>query len=343
MPVTVVVGGQYGSEGKGKVAHFLARELHASFALRVGGPNSGHTVVDALGNRSVFRQLPTAAVLPGVRCIIGAGSYIDLQVLHAEINACRLTPERLYIDPRAVVLSPRDGVSEQNLMKCIGSTASGTGAGVLRRAARLGQVDFAGGIPGLRPYVRPTVPLLRAALTAGDRVIIEGTQGYGLSVLHGSHYPYVTSRDTTAAGFLSEAGLSPLDVDDVTLVLRAYPIRVGGDSGPLENETTWQEITRSSRSLEPLVEYTTVTKRLRRVARFDCELVRRAIESNCPTHIVLNHLDYVDSSVRDSNRLSSVVIAFLEDIQLGIQRKIDLLGTSESRLLDVDARHIGSA
>ncbi len=45
MPVTVVVGGQFGSEGKGKVAHWLARELRASTAVRVGGPNSGHTVV----------------------------------------------------------------------------------------------------------------------------------------------------------------------------------------------------------------------------------------------------------------------------------------------------------
>jgi len=65
-------------------------------------------------------------------------------------------------------------------------------------------------------------------------VIIEGTQGFGLSLLHAADYPYVTSRDTTAAAFVSEAGLSPLDVDDIVLVLRAFPIRVGGNSGPFK-------------------------------------------------------------------------------------------------------------
>ena len=66
MPVSIVVGGQYGSEGKGKVAHYLAREMSARFAVRCGGPNSGHTVIDEQGNARIFQQLPTAAILPDV-------------------------------------------------------------------------------------------------------------------------------------------------------------------------------------------------------------------------------------------------------------------------------------
>ena len=46
VPVTIVVGGQFGSEGKGKVAHWLSREQDATYAIRVGGPNSGHTAVE---------------------------------------------------------------------------------------------------------------------------------------------------------------------------------------------------------------------------------------------------------------------------------------------------------
>jgi adenylosuccinate synthase len=63
MPVTVIVGGQFGSEGKGKVAHHLAREMGASIAIRVGGPNSGHTVFSKDGAPLIFRKLhsPCAA------------------------------------------------------------------------------------------------------------------------------------------------------------------------------------------------------------------------------------------------------------------------------------------
>ena len=56
MPVTVVVGGQYGSEGKGKVSAILAKEMDATAVVRCGGPNSGHTVYDDSGRKYVFRQ-----------------------------------------------------------------------------------------------------------------------------------------------------------------------------------------------------------------------------------------------------------------------------------------------
>jgi len=97
MPVTVVVGGQFGSEGKGKVAHALARREKAQFAIRVGGSNSGHTVVSELGARLVLRQLPTAAILPDVRLILPAGSYIDPKVLLNEIQLTALRRDRLFI------------------------------------------------------------------------------------------------------------------------------------------------------------------------------------------------------------------------------------------------------
>ena len=72
MPVSVIVGGQFGSEGKGKVAHYLAREQHATIAVRVGGSNSGHTAIDKFGVPRVFRVLPTPALLDDVTCVLGA-------------------------------------------------------------------------------------------------------------------------------------------------------------------------------------------------------------------------------------------------------------------------------
>src|SRR5437879_5729014 len=101
MPVTVVVGGQYGSEGKGKVSLALAQAKGAAAAIRVGGTNSGHTaVVD--GRVSVLRQLPTAALLPDVLCVLPAGSFIDSAVILAEVKRTELPTRRLVIDPLAM-------------------------------------------------------------------------------------------------------------------------------------------------------------------------------------------------------------------------------------------------
>ncbi|HEU4441008.1 MAG TPA: adenylosuccinate synthetase, partial [Burkholderiales bacterium] len=65
--------------------------------------------------------------------------------------------------------------------------------------------------------LRSSIALLRENLERGDRVVLEGTQGFGLSLLHSGTYPFCTSRDTTASGFISEAGLSPFDVDQIVM------------------------------------------------------------------------------------------------------------------------------
>jgi adenylosuccinate synthase len=215
MPITIVVGGQFGSEGKGKVAHHFAREMGASTAIRVGGPNSGHTVIDSFGQALILRQLPTASILPDINCVLAAGSYVNPEVLLAEMERTGLPEERLLIDPRAVVITEAEQHEEREglLQLRIGSTETGTGAAVRRRISRTSNIRFAETEERLRPFVRPVSSFLRSRLECNERVIIEGTQGFGLSLLHSKYYPYVTSRDTTAAGFLSETGLSPLDVD----------------------------------------------------------------------------------------------------------------------------------
>ena len=136
MPVTVVVGGQFGSEGKGKVAHFLAREMRAAAVIRVGGPNSGHTAVNSRNEAIIFQQLPTAALLPNVLCVVPAGGYLDPQRLLHEIRSVELPRERLIIDPWAVVIEDADRDRERlvGLREAIGSTLSGTGRALQRRS-----------------------------------------------------------------------------------------------------------------------------------------------------------------------------------------------------------------
>lgn len=212
MPISIVVGGQYGSEGKGKVAHALAKEMGASVAVRVGGPNSGHTVISPSGAPIIFKQLPTAAILPDVLCVLAAGCYINPDILFQEIQVAGLSDNRLIIDPNAALITEVELAEERGsrLREEIGSTLSGTGATVVKRIQRNGTLKLAKDDKRLAPYVQPTVPFMRNRLNKRERVIIEGTQGFGLSLLHSQCYPYSTSRDTTAAGFLSEAGLSPL-------------------------------------------------------------------------------------------------------------------------------------
>jgi adenylosuccinate synthase len=211
----------------------------ATVAVRVGGSNSGHTVIDKSGIPRVFRVLPTPALLDDVVCVLGAGSYIDVDVLLDELKVAQLPPDRLLIDPNAFVITDDHKRIENQwrLREQIGSTGSGTGAAVVERVTRQSSAHLARHDPRLDQYTgRSTRSFLREALFCKERVVIEGTQGFGLSVLHSPYYPKATSRDTTAAGFVSEAGLSPLDVDQVVLVIRAFPIRVPGDSGHLSNE-----------------------------------------------------------------------------------------------------------
>lgn len=328
MPLTVIAGGQFGSEGKGKVAHYFAERREASAAVRVGGSNSGHTIVDQRGKTHVFRVLPTAAVLDRTICVLGAGSYVAPELLFEEMRRTELPAERVWIDPNAFVLSDQHRETEQRsaLGDRIGSTQSGTGAAVIERIERLSASHLAQNDSRLAPFVRPVRTLLRELMRHGEHVIVEGTQGFGLSLLHSPHYPKATSRDTTAAAFVAEAGLNPLDVLDVVLVIRAFPIRVAGDSGRLPNEVDWQTIAREGGWESSLVEYTSVTKKVRRVARFDPSIVKEAIVTNAPTCIVLNHVDYIDATMHNSSRLNSRGDSFVKQIEADLQCHIDLVG-----------------
>lgn len=336
MPVTIVVGGQYGSEGKGKVAHWLASQQQPRYAVRVGGSNSGHTVVED-GRRIVLRHLPTPILSNDVVGIVPAGAYLDSDILLREVEEIGLTRDRLLIHPSAVVLDDSMRADERaaGLLEGIASTGQGVGGAVAQRAMRRPSITFAGTIARLREFIRPDLDhVLSVALEDGQRVMIEGTQGFGLSLLHGRHYPYSTSRDTTAAGALSEAGLSPRHVDCIALVLRSFPIRVHGNSGPLPLETTWDSIARNSGANVNLTELTTVTGRPRRVAQFHGEVVIHALRANSPNMIFLNHVDYFDYAIHESPTVSPRAAKYVALLETQIGQKIDYVGTGPSRIIN---------
>src|SRR5690242_10449431 len=132
MTCTIVVGGQYGSEGKGKVTAHEAQRLESPFVVRCGGPNSGHTVV--LGGKPiVLRQIPAGVVNDSATLLLAAGCAIDVSVLRAEAEFLSIPKERLIVDPRAVLISDEDKGTEASWSSAIGSTATGTGAALIRR------------------------------------------------------------------------------------------------------------------------------------------------------------------------------------------------------------------
>jgi adenylosuccinate synthase len=295
MAVIVVVGGQYGGEGKGKIVAHLAKRDDPDFVVRCGGPNSGHTVYlkDQIFR---LRLLPAGFVNSRSRLLLAAGSIINLELLLTEIELTGIDSSRVGIDRNAAIITDEDGKRESQLglREQIGSTLSGTGMGVVKRALRDGTIKLASDIPEACPFITDVSSEVNCGIDKGQLCIVEGTQGFGLSLYHTLCYPYATSRDTTASAFLSEVGLSPMKVESIIMAIRTFPIRVEGKSGPLKNEITWKELQQRSGYPHPISEYSTVTGRLRRIATFDMQLVCRATMVNRPTELAVHGADYLD-------------------------------------------------
>lgn len=297
MKCDVVVDMQFGSTGKGQAVVKLATEREYEAAVRVQSIQAGHTIYYC-GKPYKMRTIPCAWVDPDVKLILGAGCFIDKKLLLEEIAMVseatgRDVRERLILDPRATYVLDSDVEAEKGLDGQIGSTAHGAGASLIRKLwrreppSRVCDDDWALN-NGL--MVEDTVLMLDGM--RGD-ALLEGCQGAMLSVHTSPYYPYVTSRECSAAGVLSEAGIPPSRVRDVVGVFRTLPIRVGGNSGPTgAEEITWDEVNRrAGRTVEP--ERTTVTNRVRRIFEFSHQDFALAMAINGPTMLMMTFADYL--------------------------------------------------
>jgi adenylosuccinate synthase len=332
--VDVFVGGQYGSEGKGHIISYVAREYEV--LVRVGGPNAGHKVFMD-GGAVTHHQLPSGTLRTDAKLLLAPGAVLNIELLLQEIAHCRVSADRLKIDPQTMIIAPADIVAEAGLQKAIASTKQGVGFATARKIRARGKsIKLAKDYKVLRPYISSVWEELEKAYSAGSRVLLEGTQGTGLSIHHGS-YPYVTSRDTTVAGCLSEAGISPSRVRKVVMVCRTYPIRVqnpsGGTSGPMSCEITWNDVSR--RSGIPLsklknTEKTSTTNRDRRVGEFDWALLRKAAALNGPTDVALTFADYLHKENENARRFEQLDvddIQFIEQVERVAAAPVSLIST----------------
>lgn len=371
--VDVVVGGEYGSEGKGNIASYLAREY--GLLVRGGGPNAGHKVpfeavhgghpdrIALEGDAYTHHQLPSGTRTSSARILIVPGAVLNLEEFLKEASDCELEVDRLAIDPHAVVIEPdRDIPAESDLSRLIGSTARGVGAATARRIMDRGKpMRLARDIPQLQPYLRWAADVLEESFHRGERVMLEGTQGAGLSIWHG-RYPWVTSRDTTATGCLAEAGIPPARVRRIIMTCRANPIRVQSppdgssgpmrwrgdpDSSPLEGDMTygeidWHEIERRSGipyGVLTKTEKTSTTNRQRRVGEFDWVWLHRAAQLSRPTDIALTFADYLDPMNKNARRvdqLSAETRLFIDQLEAVAEAPVSLISTgfSHNRIID---------
>jgi len=334
MPSTVIVGGFFGDEGKGKIVSYLAMKDNPVIAVRGGvGPNAGHTI-EYHNKKYKVRMLPSAFLNPNTRLLLGPGVLISPDVLLKEIEEFRVS-DRVFVDFQCGIIeeSHKSTDSQGRLKESIGSTGTGTGPANADRAMRT--LKLAKEVDSLALYLDDVPNAISFALEKNENVLVEGTQGTFLSLWHGT-YPYVTSKDVTASGICSDIGLGPKNVDDIMVVFKAYVTRVG--TGPLKNELSseqtetkgWQEIG-------------TVTGRQRRAAEFDFDLAKRAIMLNSATQVAVTKLDIIFpecSHMQSFEDLSSPAKYFIKSIEDQLKIQVTLIGTGPDVNDIIDRRNL---
>ena len=325
----MVVGGFFGDEAKGKVVAYLSLVDSPDLCVRTGAPNAGHTVV-VDGTSIVLRSVPSCFVNKSTRLSVAPGALINVKVFLAEVEKTRFT----YLDYSTGVIEDRHVEAEKSdeyLIRVIGSTGSGVGYAMAERVLR--KLKLARDYPQLQKFLTDVPAMVNDVVDSGGSVIIEGSQGTFLSLYHGT-YPYVTSRDTTAAGIISEVGISPRKVSDVILVFKAFVTRVG--SGPLPGELSSDEVERLG-----WVERGSVTGRPRRAAPFNMELARRSVMLNSPTQIAITKLDALFPEARGRTRWDELPVEarrWIEQLMDELKVPITLIGTGPDIRDMVDLR-----
>jgi adenylosuccinate synthase len=318
MPCTVVVGGFFGDEGKGKIVSYLALKDEVDACVRTGSVNAGHTVIWN-GVKYGLRMVPSAFVYKNCRLYIAPGANVNVDIFLKEVEETKVKG-RIWVDKHSSIIEAKHIELDRATGGRIGTTGQGVGPAIMDRVGRVAKL--AEEVEELKEYLTDVPLELNRILDENGKVILEGTQGTFLSLIHGT-YPYVTSRDTTASAICSEAGIGPKKVDEILLVFKAFVTRVG--KGPLEGEIDREEAIKRG-----WLEKATVTGRERRAAPFNFNLASRAVMLNTPTQLAITKLDVLYpecTGVKSFGELSLEARKFIREIEEKLKVPVTLIGT----------------
>jgi adenylosuccinate synthase len=307
----LIIDLQFGSTGKGLIAGYLAKRQPFDTIVTAWSPNAGHTFIDSDGRKFIHTTIPNGIVGTHVkRVMLGAGSVINLDNFTKEWKECQDILEgkiNVFIHENATVVSPYHMAEEEKTMVSIGSTRKGVGAALIEKIRRnpdskitarqfINRKEF--DLPGVAVVTSKVWDEIMADDV--ENVLIEGCQGYSLSIHHG-FYPYTTSRDVSTHQILADCCIPRIRHHNALQVIgccRTYPIRVANRYNDKGEMIGWSggcyedqgEINFGDIGQE--VEYTTVTRLPRRIFTFSKEQVSRAIELNGVDDVFLNFTNY---------------------------------------------------
>jgi len=304
MAGVVVVGSQWGDEGKGKITDYLAQKADI-VARYQGGNNAGHTI-EFNGQKFALRLIPSG-VFSGNDVIISTDKIMISDRAHV------ILPYHLEIDE---IQETRRGANN------IGTTKKGIGPTYVdkyeRVGIRMGEFideelfkerleealaskkaqypeltcsaeeifeEYKEYAKIIAPMVCDTGVFLDECFQTGKNVLFEGAQGTMLDIDYGT-YPFVTSSHPGANGVAEGSGIGPLYINEAVGIVKAYTTRVGSGAFPTEIEGELADQIR-----ERGHEYGTVTKRARRIGWFDAVVVNQSRRMSSLTGISLMLLD----------------------------------------------------
>lgn len=308
--MSIIIGGQAGSESKGKLSAWLCDHKKPDLLVMTSSPNAGHTCILPDGTKKVSYHLPIGSVMCECPIVLTAASIINPITFEKEIIDLGINPKRILIDPRASIILSRHILDEkENLLSDLGSTLQGVGSCRFSKMMRRKSHIFASEVAEQFHWnINSTSDFINLYLENGLSVLCESTQGFDLDLEHGIDRHYCTSKMVNPSMILAEAGVAPQLIGNVYGVIRPYPIRVNnrtGTSGPYaeSKEITWSDVAKNCNfpgDISTFGEITTTTKLPRRVFEFSWQRFSRFCKICRPTHLCLQFANYLDWDLYES-------------------------------------------
>ena len=273
----VVIGAQWGDEGKGKIIDILTEK--ADLVVRFqGGHNAGHTLVID-GEKTVLHLIPSG-IFNDAKCLIGNGVVLHLPTIIKEIEYLESkgidVQSKLMISSQCPLILPSHIAIDEKLYESEGTDLEGT------------YKDWMNHFNKIKNLIVDSSEIVNNLKSQGSNILFEGAQGSMLDIDQGT-YPFVTSSNTLSGAASLGSGSGPLDIDGVLGITKAYATRVGSGPFPTEIEDDY-----GKHMAKVGVEFGATTGRPRRCGWLDLVALRKAVNINSISHLCITKIDVLD-------------------------------------------------